>query len=198
MSWRTTRSAMSSNSVGSRLMMTSRAPLRFAIKGNPAAGQTTSEEPIARNRSQDCARSWARCIAASGIAWPNETVAVLMKPPQAGQSGAQPFAGLHPLAHPDKLVALAAIEAQSEGRVAVQFDDMFRRDARGLMQIVDVLRDDRRHLAGAIEAGERPMAPARLGVAELVVHGEAPPPGFVARLLARQELVERDRPVLGP
>ena len=38
MSWRTTRSAMSSNSVGSRLMMMRRAPLRFAIKGKPAAG----------------------------------------------------------------------------------------------------------------------------------------------------------------
>ena len=47
-------------------------------KGKPAAGQTTNDEPIARKRSQDCARSWARCIAASGIAWPNEMVAVLM------------------------------------------------------------------------------------------------------------------------
>ena len=34
------------------------------------------------------------------------------------------------------------------------------------MQIVDVLRHDRRHLAGAIEAGERAMAAARLRVAE--------------------------------
>ena len=37
---------MSSNSVGSRLMITSRAPLRFAINGKPAAGHTTSDEPI--------------------------------------------------------------------------------------------------------------------------------------------------------
>ena len=28
------------------------APLRFAINGKPAAGQTKSDEPIARNRSQ--------------------------------------------------------------------------------------------------------------------------------------------------
>ncbi len=32
----------------------------------------------------------------------------------------------------------------------------------------------------------------------MLLHGEAAPPGFVAHLLARQELVERDRPVLGP
>ena len=80
----------------------------------------------------------------------------------------------------------------------MQLDDVFGRDARGLMQIVDVLRHHRRHLAGAIEASQRPMAAPRLGLAELVAHGEAAPPGFVARFLAGQELVERDRPVLGP
>jgi hypothetical protein len=61
------------------------------LQGNPAAGQTTRDEPIARNRSQDRVRSWARRIAASGIACSNETVAVLIKPPQAGQLGAQPL-----------------------------------------------------------------------------------------------------------
>src|SRR5580698_705799 len=66
------------------------------------------------------------------------------------------------------------------------------------MQIVDVLRDNRRGLAGAVEAGERAMAAARLGTAELVLHGETAPPGLVARLLAGEELVKRDRPVLGP
>src|SRR5215469_1665724 len=91
MSSRTTRSAISSKSVGSRLMMTSIAPLRFAKRGSPAAGQTTSEEPIETKRSHDCARSCARRTAASGMAWPNEMVAVLMWPPQLGQSGAQPL-----------------------------------------------------------------------------------------------------------
>jgi lactoylglutathione lyase len=60
------------------------------------------------------------------------------------------------------------------------------------------LRHHRRHLAGAIEARQRPMAPARLGVAELVAHGEATPPGFVTRFLARQEFIERNGPILGP
>ena len=46
------------------------------------------------------------------------------------------------------------------------------------MQIVDVLRDHGRHLAGAVEARQREVAAARLGVAELSLHGEAPPPGL--------------------
>ena len=53
---------MSSCSVGSRLMITNFAPLRFAISGNPAAGHTTSDEPIAIMRSQSCAQAVARAI----------------------------------------------------------------------------------------------------------------------------------------
>ena len=42
------------------------------------------------NRSHASAICSARRIASSGIAWPNDTVAVLMWPPQSGQSGARP------------------------------------------------------------------------------------------------------------
>ena len=66
------------------------------------------------------------------------------------------------------------------------------------MQIVDILRHQRRHLAGAIEARQRPVPPARLGLGETFFHGEAPPPGFVAHVVARHEGIERDRLVLGP
>ena len=59
-------------------MMTRAAPLRLAISGKPAAGHTTSDEPMARNRSQLRLNSSARCIGAAGIACPNDTVAVLM------------------------------------------------------------------------------------------------------------------------
>src|SRR5712664_1478666 len=69
---------MSSCSVGSLLMITSLAPQFLAINGKPAAGQTTSDDPIARNRSQCWASSVARRIASSGIACPNEMVAVLV------------------------------------------------------------------------------------------------------------------------
>src|SRR4029077_5106388 len=66
------------------------------------------------------------------------------------------------------------------------------------MQVVDILGDDGGHLTGAVKARQRPVSAARPGIAELVGPGEAAAPGFVARLLARQELVEWDRLVLGP
>src|ERR1019366_1277826 len=47
MSCRITRSAISSCSVGSLLMITNLAPQFLASIGNPAAGQTTSDDPIA-------------------------------------------------------------------------------------------------------------------------------------------------------
>ncbi len=59
--------------------------------GSFPIGQTCSDEPIARNRSQPSVSASALSMAASGMAWPNEMVAVLMKPPQLGQSGAQPL-----------------------------------------------------------------------------------------------------------
>ena len=105
---------------------------------------------------------------------------------------------LEPRAHRLDLVADAAVEAGGVGRVAVQLDDVRGGKARGLVQIVDVLRHHRRRLAGPVEAGERPMAAARPGAAEAVLHGETPPPRLVAHVAARQEVVERDRPVPGP
>ena len=80
----------------------------------------------------------------------------------------------------------------------MQFDHMVGRETRRLMQIVDVLGDDGRDLAGAIERGERAVAASGPGGRECRLHGKAPPPGFVARVLACHELVERDRPVAGP
>ena len=44
--------------------------------GKPAAGYTTSDEPMAMNRSDASVSSSARIIAAGGIDWPNEIVAV--------------------------------------------------------------------------------------------------------------------------
>src|SRR5215471_17476996 len=67
MSWCMTTSAISSNSVASRLIITKRAPFRLASKGNPAAGHTTSEEPTARKRSQSSVNCSARRISRSGI-----------------------------------------------------------------------------------------------------------------------------------
>src|SRR6266540_505490 len=66
------------------------------------------------------------------------------------------------------------------------------------MQIIDVLRDHRRYLAGAVEAGERKVAAPGPGGGKLCIHGKTPPPRLITHVLAREELVERDRPVLGP
>src|SRR5215831_9985313 len=66
------------------------------------------------------------------------------------------------------------------------------------MQVVDVLRDYGGRLAGAVEAREREVAAARPGGGELRVHGKATPPRFVPYLLAGEEILKLDRPVLRP
>ena len=80
----------------------------------------------------------------------------------------------------------------------MQLDDVLRRDTGRLMQVVDVLGDDAPCLARAVEARKRVVPTSRLRPAELVFHGEAPAPGFVAHLPARSKGVERDRLQLGP
>ena len=80
MSCRITRSATSSWSVGSRLMMTSLAAQFLAISGNPAAGHTTSDDPDRQEQIALLAQvRWRGRIASSGIACPNEIVAVLTR-----------------------------------------------------------------------------------------------------------------------
>src|SRR5215471_16231084 len=66
------------------------------------------------------------------------------------------------------------------------------------MQIVDILRNHARRLAGAVETRERKVSATGLGGGKLRLHGKAPPPSFVAHRLAREELVERDRLILRP
>ena len=67
-----------------------------------------------------------------------------------------------------------------------------------LVQIVDILRDQCGTFACAIKARERPMAAAGPGLGEILLHGKAPPPGFVTHVLAGHKGVERYRLVLGP
>src|SRR5215207_3459284 len=66
------------------------------------------------------------------------------------------------------------------------------------MQIVDVLGDDRRDLAGLVERGQRAMPAAGLGRSEGLFHRKAPPPGLGPRRSAGNEFVERDRAVTRP
>ena len=97
-----------------------------------------------------------------------------------------------------QLVALAAVEAARVGRVAVQLDDLRLRHARALVQAVDVLGDDRRHLALLDQPGERAMAGIGFGLEHGLVGRELAPPRFAPHLLRRHEVVEVDRLVLGP
>ncbi len=66
------------------------------------------------------------------------------------------------------------------------------------MQTVDVLGDNRRDLAAPHQRVDRAVAAIGLGRLEDVLHREAAPPGFAARLLRGEELVEINRRHLRP
>jgi hypothetical protein len=80
----------------------------------------------------------------------------------------------------------------------VQLDHVFRCNSRALMQIIDVLGDHSRRLAGAVKACQRKMSATGARAGEMRLHREASPPGFVAHVLAGEEFIERDRPVFRP
>ena len=80
----------------------------------------------------------------------------------------------------------------------MQFDDLVAGDARRLVQPVDILGDDGGDLAAPHQRIDRAVAAVGFGRLEDVLHREAPPPGFAARLLGGQELVEIDRRHLRP
>src|SRR3979490_2607632 len=80
----------------------------------------------------------------------------------------------------------------------MEFDHVLLGNSGTLMQVIAVWRDPRRRLAGAVEAREREMSAPGLRGGKMRIHGETPPPSLVSHLLAGEELIERDRPVLGP
>src|SRR5262249_48251872 len=88
------------------------------------------------------------------------------------------------LLDPAQLIALRACEAGCVGIVAMQLDHVRRRNSRALMQVVDVLRHHAGSFAGPIQTCQRKMAASGTGRGKMLLHGEAAPPGFVARLLA--------------
>jgi hypothetical protein len=102
--------------------------------------------------------------------------------------------------NPDRceFVAQSAGETGRVGSIPMQLDNLFRRDARGLVESVDVLSDDRGHLPALHEGRERDMPATRQCAATLVVDGEFPVPGFTPRLLAAEKCVERNRLVPSP
>src|SRR5882672_5923511 len=102
------------------------------------------------------------------------------------------------LPDPRKIVSMSAANAAGVGRIAVQLDDVFDREARYLMQIVDVLGDDGGNLAGLVERGQRAVTAPRLCCGKGRLHRKAPPPCLVAGILAGDEFIKRNRAVAGP
>src|SRR5262249_82014 len=80
----------------------------------------------------------------------------------------------------------------------MQFDHVIGGNARVLVQVVDILGDNARNLAGLVQCSKSPVAAARLGRRKHRRHRKPALPGLVPRLLARHELVVGDRPVAGP
>src|SRR3981081_4757564 len=80
----------------------------------------------------------------------------------------------------------------------MQLDHVLSGNSGTLLQVVDFLRYPRRRLAGAVETRKREVSAAGLRGRKMRIHGKTPPPGLVSHLLAGEELIERDRPVLGP
>ncbi len=80
----------------------------------------------------------------------------------------------------------------------MQFNDIAGQNARGLMQIVDILRDDRGHFARTVQAREREMPATRLRRCKMRVHGETPAPRLIAHVGAGHELIEGNGLGFGP
>src|SRR6266849_2276451 len=102
------------------------------------------------------------------------------------------------LPDPGKIVSPSAADAAGVSGIAVKLDNMIRREAGDLMQIVDVLGDDGGNLAGLVERSERAVAAPRLCCGKCRLHRKAPPPSFLPGVRACDEFIERDRTVAGP
>src|SRR5258708_29406806 len=83
------------------------------------------------------------------------------------------------LLDPGKTVSLSAADAAGISGIAVELDDVLGCETRYLMQIVDVLGDDGRNLAGPVERGQSAVAASRLCCGECRFHRDAPPPCIV-------------------
>src|SRR4030081_4012469 len=90
---------------------------------------------------------------------------------------------------PGKIVSLPATDAAGVSGIAVKLDDVLGREARYLMQIVDVLGDDSGGLAGPVERGERAVTASRPRRGECRLHRQAPSPCLIPGLGARDEFI---------
>ncbi len=80
----------------------------------------------------------------------------------------------------------------------MELDDALVRDAGGLVQTVDILRDHGSDCAAADQLGDGAVTPVGGRGAKSLLHREAPPPGFAPRLLGGEKIREVDRRHAGP
>jgi hypothetical protein len=80
----------------------------------------------------------------------------------------------------------------------VQLYHVLRSDTRELVKVVYVLGDHARRFAGSVKARDSAMTSAGLRIGELIAHGEAPSPRFIALLLAGNEFREWDWLIAAP
>ena len=156
-------SAKASSGVGSRLMITSRAPCSLAVRGKLAAGVTTSDEPMASIRSASRDQP-AASISTSGGSDLAERDGGVLEPAAAGRAIGNAVVGQKALHERIDVVAGRAIEAGGLAGRAVELQHLAA--AGHLVQAVDVLRDYAADAAGGLPAGENLVAGVGLGVRE--------------------------------
>src|ERR1700759_4157820 len=66
------------------------------------------------------------------------------------------------------------------------------------MEIINVLRDDRRNFTRPVERGERAVTASRSSRRKCRLHGKAPTPRLIARVRAGDEFIKGDRTVASP
>src|SRR3954467_3323305 len=99
---------------------------------------------------------------------------------------------------PAKIVIPAATDATRIRGIAVEFYDMLCGEPRHLMQIVDILGDDGRNLAGPVQRSQSAMTASRPRLRKHRLHCKSPPPCFCPGIRTGHEFVERDRAVTRP
>src|ERR1700677_2774042 len=102
------------------------------------------------------------------------------------------------LLDPRQLIRLSAADAAGVSGVSVKLDNVIGREARDLMQIVDILVDDGGNLSAPVQRRQRAVTASGPRRGESRLHREAPAPCLIAGVRAGNEFIERDRTVAGP
>ena len=154
-----------------------------------AAGNTESDEPSTRNRSQARVSSCARFMGNAGICCPKEIVADLMIPPQALHGPTVPVARNSVSMTPS---SMRTSQERHFAYVAVpmQLDHLVLGNPRILMQVVHVLSDHTGRLAGRNEVCHRIVSKIRFRSDPAVSVVETSAPGLASLCFRSNELLK--------